>query len=82
MAGMLIIEALMPHEMGLYAWMLYHLRSRFTNLGAEFLKEIFAGKESIPDTEFLALVKSKTEIWISDEAILEILEDEMTMEDA
>jgi len=82
MAGLLIIEALQPHEMGLYAWMLVHMRSRFDNLGEEFLEEIFAGKDSIPDTEFLAFAKSRTEIWIPDDAILEILEDDMTLEDA
>ena len=82
MAGLLIIEALQPQEMGLYAWMLVHMRSRFDNLGEEFLEEIFAGKDSIPDTEFLAFAKSRTEIWIPDDAILEILEDDMTLEDA
>jgi len=78
--GKLILKSIKPNEMSDDEFLLYHLRTRCSLRGVEFLTEVFDGRETVPDIEFLPHLKEGLEIWIEDKVILDILEDNMTME--
>ena len=45
-----------------------------------FIDDIFAERDSIPDTDFLVILRADTQVWIDDETILDLLEDDMSKE--
>jgi hypothetical protein len=80
--GLLFIQLLQPDDITPTEYTLHHLRIRCGTFDSAFIDEAFAENETIPDTEFLPLLREQGPIWITDEAILEMLEDNMTVEDA
>jgi hypothetical protein len=80
--GQLFIQLLQPDDLTPVEYTLNHLRIRCGGFDQAFIEEAFAEREVIPDTEFLPLLKEQGEIWIDDDAILDMLEDEMTIENA
>lgn len=80
--GSIIIQYLRPSDMDDIAFLLFHLQTRCSQQGQEILDKIFDGRESISDVECLKGFKDAIDIWLDDEAVLDILEDDMTPEDA
>jgi hypothetical protein len=60
--------------------MLYHLQTRCSLRSVEFVKNLFGDEEIISDVEFVSQFKEGLEIWIDDQELLDILEDDMTFE--
>jgi hypothetical protein len=80
--GAHLVASLKPDDMTDVAYLMYRLRVRCSTLPETFLDEVFSESDAVPDTEFLAAVREQIALWIEDEPILELLEDEITREEA
>ena len=80
-AGNLVIQELRPEDVSEVEFIIYRLRvtNKWTQ---EDLEKLFEGRETLTDVEFLAAYRESTTTWMLDEPILDLLEDQMTIEDA
>jgi hypothetical protein len=62
-------------------WLLYHLQIRNPWVQEE-LNSMFESQSEISDVEFLEKLHDATTLWVSDQDVLDILEDQMTFQDA
>lgn len=78
--GRLFVEKMRPSDLSPNEYLLIHLQVCCRNQGEQFIDEIFEGRDTIPDTEFLEILRQDTPVWIDDDTILDLLEDDMSRE--